>query len=467
VNLPEVGYWLFWLFGALFMGFCLSVTWWGLFGDRAKGRRRCPRCWHDLSHTPGLTCGECGFTAAREQYLFRTRRRVTAALLAAVAAALSVATTIEHTRSSGYGSLLPTRLILMTLPLVGGSENVLVDEIMVRGSRNRLSDSQWESLIDRCISGDWRARPASKKWQSKYGPLLNTARRSAPDTLEDGLERALLDLPPWFDITSDRVWPEGTSPCLMVEYRDWWPNDVDCRIRLDPLWEGATSLIMTRNHRSVRPYPLVLEQLPPDGPAVFEAMIERRLPLDEAWTLIAERTIQVPLEIAGTIDATLEPVDDESLESLEEAMRFAFSFGVVKWPRGRSPVRVRFDPRRTQRSEFSDVAIGVSVELFQDKTLARRLDLWWLAGVRQPGNGRTGWLVDYEDETLLAEANEDDGRWRMVVRGNPSLALRAGQATKYWAGTFEQPLVVNNRRRAAPPKDWWIERVDEPGEPPL
>jgi hypothetical protein len=53
----------------------IGVTWWALFGDKARGRRRCPRCWHDLSGTPGRTCGECGFEAIDEPELFATRRR--------------------------------------------------------------------------------------------------------------------------------------------------------------------------------------------------------------------------------------------------------------------------------------------------------------------------------------------------------------------------------------------------------
>ena len=33
---------------------------WAMFGDRARGRRRCPRCWYDMSGATLLKCPECG-----------------------------------------------------------------------------------------------------------------------------------------------------------------------------------------------------------------------------------------------------------------------------------------------------------------------------------------------------------------------------------------------------------------------
>ncbi|MCC6906591.1 MAG: hypothetical protein IT430_01495 [Phycisphaerales bacterium] len=50
-----------------------------LFGDgllrRFARSRRCPKCWYDLSHSPGLTCSECGYTATCERQLHKWRRR--------------------------------------------------------------------------------------------------------------------------------------------------------------------------------------------------------------------------------------------------------------------------------------------------------------------------------------------------------------------------------------------------------
>ena len=53
---------------------------WALCGDRARSRRRCPRCWYDMRGI-GLRCPECGYTAPDEKHLFATRRRRKVALL--------------------------------------------------------------------------------------------------------------------------------------------------------------------------------------------------------------------------------------------------------------------------------------------------------------------------------------------------------------------------------------------------
>jgi Zn finger protein HypA/HybF involved in hydrogenase expression len=48
---------------------------WGIWGDRSKGRVRCPKCWYDMRGTvPRLECPECGHDALQLRQLHRTRR---------------------------------------------------------------------------------------------------------------------------------------------------------------------------------------------------------------------------------------------------------------------------------------------------------------------------------------------------------------------------------------------------------
>ena len=52
-----------------------SLLVWALFWDRARGRRRCPRCWYSMEGTLGKKCPECGREARSDRALVRTRRR--------------------------------------------------------------------------------------------------------------------------------------------------------------------------------------------------------------------------------------------------------------------------------------------------------------------------------------------------------------------------------------------------------
>ena len=54
----------------------LLLVCFGLWGDRSKGRPRCPKCWYDMRGTlPRLECPECGHAPGSECGLYKNRRR--------------------------------------------------------------------------------------------------------------------------------------------------------------------------------------------------------------------------------------------------------------------------------------------------------------------------------------------------------------------------------------------------------
>ncbi len=458
---------MLWVLGGIAFVGCLGVTWWGLFGDRARGRRRCPRCWYDLSHSPGMQCAECGHTAASERHLFRTRRRVLPALAAALIASLGASWALERAQQRGWVTMLPTRVIVMSLPLVGGAYGELTTELTTRIGRSKLSNGQLQDVVDRCIAGDRLARPVSPSWEGKYGVLLDYCRSNAPKELN--LDPALARLPARVEITSRRVWPEDAPLCLDLDVRDWWPAGTECRVLLTPEWAGGQPVTVWRDAAPsvprgfgnpsgrTRPYPLVIDP-PPTSPAVFEVVLERLVPAgeDPAWEPVQRERISVEFELDGFLSETVHPNVDEQLDA---AVRSTFSQGVVKWTSGRSPVRVRFDPRSTYRLGAQDTAIGASVDVLHDGVLARRLEIWW--PTEPVRDGEVGWVVAFEDEDLITSANAEDGRWQLRVRGDPVLALRAGAVESYWAGDFIVPLEIDRRDTVAPPKYWWRDQIEQ------
>ena len=457
--------WLVWGGGTLAFVVAVAILWWGLFGDRARGRRRCPRCWYDMSHSNGLRCSECGRTAPNEKHLLRTRRRLIPALLAAIVASAGASYAIERGNQHGWLALMPTRVVVMSLPFSGDGYASLTTELTMRIGRRTLTDGQVQSLVKRCLRGDMLARPVSPEWQRKYGTLLANCRGVVPEGF--GLDKELLKLPAQVELTSRGAWPEDAPICLLLDVREWWPAGTECRITLTPQWNPDDPITIWRdaaprspgrpgrgNPNRYRAYPLVIHDPPAGTRLEFDVVVERLAPGEKpSWQEVQAEAITVDVKLAGTLADTLQPSANDELQT---AMQDAFG-RVVKWTSGRSPVRVSFDRRPTYAVQTSeDILIGAVVDILHAGTLARRLELWW--PLTPTAAYDIGFVVAYEDETLIKDANEDDNQWTMLVRGDPAIAIRAGTGTAYWAGEFTVPLNIRGIETVAPRKYWWREQ---------
>jgi len=108
------------------LGILLAL--WSLFWDRARGQRRCPRCWYNMSGSaPGddgfHTCPECGKSRLTEKGLHRTRRRWSFTTLAVIIVAVGIA--IPKARRDGPVSLIPSWAIVI---LPAGAETEWLDD---------------------------------------------------------------------------------------------------------------------------------------------------------------------------------------------------------------------------------------------------------------------------------------------------------------------------------------------------
>jgi hypothetical protein len=110
----------------------------GLFADRARGRRRCPRCWYDLSAAASRICSECGYEVRRDRQYFRTRRHWRAAMLGILAALAGMCIHYASIVSRvGYIKALPTIGYIAALP-------------------HLHSKNQFSEIRDRLEEGDMR-----------------------------------------------------------------------------------------------------------------------------------------------------------------------------------------------------------------------------------------------------------------------------------------------------------------------
>ena len=119
---------------AEWLAFGIQLLLWGglllllyaLFADAlrqrvpSRRRRRCPKCWYDLSHAPppGLRCSECGFEAARERSLFKARRHWRLAIFALVAIIAGHGCNVaSDVRARGWVAAVPATVLIAGLPL--------------------------------------------------------------------------------------------------------------------------------------------------------------------------------------------------------------------------------------------------------------------------------------------------------------------------------------------------------------
>jgi hypothetical protein len=105
--------WLYQLLGYTLAGAALLLLLWALFWDRSRGRKRCPKCWYDMSGVPGLRCPECGRQVKHERGLFKTRRRRLWTGCAIILCAFGLATSgVPRYRAGGWLGLVPSTYLV-------------------------------------------------------------------------------------------------------------------------------------------------------------------------------------------------------------------------------------------------------------------------------------------------------------------------------------------------------------------
>jgi hypothetical protein len=159
---------LHWLYTAIALTLSAAavlVIAWALFWDRARGRKRCPRCWYDMA-TGTLTCPECGRMARSEATLLRTRRRwgwVAVGLMLLVAAQ-SVRMT-PRAIARGARGLIPTFVLARWWPMdVDGwlRSGSLAPQTWSRDPIIEEWFARWEEGIGVADSAAWLERVGSR-----------------------------------------------------------------------------------------------------------------------------------------------------------------------------------------------------------------------------------------------------------------------------------------------------------------
>lgn len=400
-----------WLLGAV----GLVVLVWALFWDRARGRRRCPGCWYDLSGAVVETsrdregsashdgvlcvCPECGRKVGRERELGRTRRRWGWMVAAMLVMGFGYQTAWRGTPGrEGVYAYVPTVVMLAVAPGFHERED----------QRSRLE----EALIERLQSDN------VTPWDQSLAALVE-------------LRCARIE------------WPES------IVHRSRWPVSIPLRVRLSvpdgarSCFEGRTFTLKwldgevadaTLDLLDPNVHYFVVSSPPPDyidlpAPKLGVNHYTMRVSIRSSFGWSRSETTPITVEGVATIDESVIPVSDPVVdqEIRDQLVWSTFAYG------GKAGIwvgaRERWTPVRR------DMCYAFTGELLRDgKVIAAddTADLWW-------NSMDFSVLQDISQEEAEQQSLDLDSL-SVRLSACPRLALPHLWRTHYWNGTITVPL---------------------------
>jgi hypothetical protein len=448
-------------------------------GDAARGRRRCPRCWHELGPAPAIEreeeeasqrarqCSECGFVAAREADTRRTRRRVGLGILAVVAILAIVGAARVRFLDQGAWSMAPTRALIAISRHVGdGGYRSPQSELASRIRAGLLDDAQLRDAVDLVVQGDGDGTAGSREWQDRYGGIAQALLAVIPR--QDPLLLRFLEIPPEI-VVEFHAAREGRTPLLGIDAYPYWPQGIESRLSVE--FSDGTVRLARFNPRSRGNHLLV--EVPPShglGDKVRLVLAVRSLggSFDAPWIEYPGVYSQIP-RIVGRAPAEPDaaPIDTQEMRDTV-AQVFVPDHALAVWSGGTPRAGLSFNNAGATRLDLAGVLFGLRVEICEDGVVRRTSRIWWHGG-GEPNDVR--WLAPIEDidalARLWAQDQASDSRWTLRITGDPDLAdyarppvaaMPRRDGFKYWSGTLEFPLRVQREPTPSVERRWTLQK---------
>jgi hypothetical protein len=409
-------------------------------GDPSKGRRRCSRCWYDMSAAATLGCPECGKVGRDERALFRTRRYrrglVIGSLLVLMGVYVGLATSRMGPNREQWTRWLPTTLLVFIAP-VERSE-----------AGHELAQAAW--LRSRSM---W-------VWQEAIIVRREIAAMSEAEIRD------------WLQVRG--TWPADVSMPIRLSYlRDWWPlvgpMQVDLRSTDDRgiqlrAWHDSWSPISIHDPRREPDWngtgPTVPSQLELPAMSIGRHTFEFEMTLSGRWTT---RTVKHTIDIDVT-DREADVMTAVTSPAIDKLIAEALWVGISD--RNTDPwLLIYFDDQKIFDSlyratyvsgKLPEPVLATVVEVVDgDKVLARfRLDWWGSRGLDWPPDLSTLTAAAMDSQTCEWKPEVIERLW-VHVRGDLGLAARSVGPSSYWSGEIRMPLVelIENVRREQKKRD--------------
>jgi hypothetical protein len=396
--MDESGSWVAWAWwggGWGLVALAAGVFLWAVFWDRARGRKRCPRCWYDM-RGGGLACPECGTGLSSERELGRTRRRWRWAAAALIAALVGTQAADWPNRAGedGWTRFVPSTVLVLLA----------------------RREPQW--AITRAIGKALEARPMAS-WQ---GAIVELRMLEVTDKVRAAV------------VTTRGVWPVGEPVVMKIGTAEGiGPRFEDGRLivtdargtRVMSTGLGAAGECGCCEDDIDEPEACLV--LPGRGPGKYVEWVRVRL-TSRGWT-IAWWEASVAFEVKGTIDDLVQPVNDRIVTAaIRESLcvnenetygspEVAYWFWVAPELEGMGTMPLKG-------------------EVLVDGKVAGRFDGrragFWVVGEGSEEKGENVVHTDAADRVAFAREHV-----RVRITGDQRVALDEGAATAYWSGTIE------------------------------
>lgn len=390
--------------GGLLCVFALGLIAYAIFSDRSRGRKRCPKCWYDLSaamvgNSTGIevpVCPECGIAIKSAQALSRTRRNYRQAVVGAVLASLGAQLMMLNTPGrKGWLGCVPTAAML-----------IAVDDYT---ARTPIA----EALVERLQHG------LVTPWDRVLAVWLELHRA------EIDWNAMVLRRPKWpvgvpIRVELDRADGSGSMLCFRRAKLEWLDGQAE-----QAEWHQSPPHV----HAMWGSFPKHWIVLPP--PKLGENTYQFRATV--AGDYGSKRTELVTIRVEGvpSVDDAIEPVSDPSLHrAIRRLLVWSIRHNFDK-------VYVDLGAREDTWMPNHDVAFALKLELFVDSEL---LDVDDVSDYRSCCDS-----LRTECAARIPYWVEDPGcvtvnRLRVRITGAPIRALEELHRHRYWSGTIEADL---------------------------